>query len=124
MENRLSKGVVTVALLLALGWLLAETPLAQGQQKTVTVTGLVGDSICGNAHISGTAKQCTVRCVKNMKAEYALIVGQRVYTLQGKIAELEKFAGARAKVTGYLRGESIMVTAVVSGETAQAPDMD
>ncbi len=97
---------------------------APAKPKTETLTGFIGDTTCGMTHISGGAKKCTVRCVNSMGSKYALVVGQKVYTLEGKQAELEKLAGERAKVTGTLQGTTIKVSSVASAKFEEAPDMD
>jgi hypothetical protein len=79
-------------------------------QKETTLTGIIGDTRCGNAHDNPNAKACTVDCVKHMSSYYALIIGQRSYMLQGKVDGLEALAGQKAKITGVLRSDGIMVT--------------
>jgi hypothetical protein len=119
-----SAGVLLIAGLLALSRIPVTSALAQSKAKTQTVTGFVGDTTCGITHISGSSKTCTLRCVKNMGAKYALVVGKTVYTLEGKEAELEKLAGERAKVTGVIQGTTLRVSSVASGKFTEAPDMD
>ena len=102
-----------MALLLA-ATLMAGSGMAQGKGKSVTFTGQVTDFMCGAKHtmMPGTPeKECTMTCVK-MGSKYGLAVADKVYELEGKEAELEKFAGAKAKVTGTLDGTKIQVTAV------------
>lgn len=131
MANR-GKWLTAGILLLAAGSLLAlpgaaaaqDKAKAPGKPKTETLTGFIGDTTCGITHISGGAKKCTVRCVKNMGSKYALVVGPKVYTLEGKEAELEKLAGERAKVTGTLQGSTMKVASVASAKFEEAPDMD
>lgn len=89
---------------------------AQEQEKTETFTGAVGDAMCGAKHMGGDAKQCTIGCVKNMGSKYALLVGDKVYTLEGKEADLEKLAGAKATVTGTANGTTIKVSAVAAAK--------
>lgn len=96
----------------------------QNKPKTQTIAGFIGDTTCGITHISGSPKTCTLRCIKNMGANYALVAGKTIYTLKGKEAELEKLAGERAKVTGVIQGTTIQVTSVASGKFTEAPDMD
>ena len=120
-----SAGVLLIAGLLAPSRIpVTPSALAQSKAKTQTVTGFVGDTTCGITHISGSSKTCTLRCVKNMGAKYALVVGKTVYTLEGKEAELEKLAGERAKVTGVIQGTTLKVSSVASGKFTEAPDMD
>ena len=113
----LTLGILIAAISWALGsGLLARGALAQGKDGSTTLVGIVGDTMCGNAHTNGPAKQCTLQCLQNKANEWALVVGQRIYTLQGKVADLPKFAGSQAKVTGILRGESLMVTSVSAAQ--------
>ena len=122
---RRSAGVLLIAGLLAPSRIpVTPSALAQSKAKTQTVTGFVGDTTCGITHISSSSKTCTLRCVKNMGAKYALVVGKTVYTLEGKEAELEKLAGERAKVTGVIQGTTLRVSSVASGKFTEAPDMD
>jgi hypothetical protein len=80
-----------------------------------TLTGTVSDSMCGVHHMAKdkSAAVCTRECVsKGMN--YALIVGQKVYTLNGHEAELDKLAGQRATVKGSVTGETVMVRSVAA----------
>jgi hypothetical protein len=58
-----------------------------------------------------TAAECTRECVKK-GTKYALVVGKKVYTLEGHEAELHKLAGERATVKGSMMGEMVMVESV------------
>ena len=82
-----------------------------GQEKTLT--GTVSDSMCGATHMlkDKTAAECTRVCVKQGQ-QYALAVGQEVYTLKGHEAELDKLAGSRATVKGKVSGDTIAVESV------------
>ncbi len=86
--------------------------MAQGAE-TKTLEGVVGDTMCGLKHQMGNIsdKECTQKCV-GMGSQYALIVGDTVYELNGKSGDLEKLAGAKAKVTGSVDGKKIKVTSV------------
>jgi hypothetical protein len=82
-----------------------------------TLTGTVSDSMCGAHHMAKdkSAAACTRECVsKGMK--YALIVGEKVYTLDGHEAELDKLAGERATVKGIVTGEMVMVESVAAAK--------
>jgi type 1 fimbria pilin len=82
---------------------------------TITLTGTVGDTMCGLTHmVRGDDAACTRACVKG-GADYALIIATRVYTLKGneKIkSQLDKFAGQRVAVTGTQTGNAVEVTSV------------
>ena len=78
-----------------------------------TLTGTVSDSMCGPHHMAKdkSAAECTRVCVKQ-GTKYALVVGKKVYTLEGHEAELDKLAGAKATVKGKVTGETIAVQTV------------
>jgi hypothetical protein len=106
---------VAVAVL-ALG-LAALPSLAAG--KSQTLTGEVSDAMCGAKHqMPGAAGECARACVKH-GSNYALVVGDKVYTLetsdQGALDKLDKLAGAKAKVTGEVNGTTITVKSVAAG---------
>ena len=119
MVNRTAKWNSVAALLVAgavvlAGWLANPAALAQGQGKTETLTGTIGDTMCGAKSMGADSKQCAMDCVKKMNGKYALIVGEKVYTLDGKEADVEKLAGRKAKVTGIVQGTTIKVTAAAA----------
>ena len=62
-----------------------------------------------------SAAECTRECVKK-GTKYALVVGKKVYTLDGHEAELDKLAGERATVKGSVMGEMVMVHSVVAAK--------
>ncbi len=86
--------------------------------KAETFTGEVGDTMCGAKHEMGGSKaECTRDCIKQ-GSKYALIVGDKVYTLEttdkAALEQLDKFAGMNAKVTGTADGTTIQVTSVAA----------
>jgi hypothetical protein len=99
--------------ILALGTLLLTGSWMAQAAETKTLEGVVGDVMCGVKHQMGDIpdKECTAMCV-GMGSAYALIVGDTVYELDGKSGDLEKLAGAKAKVTGSVDGKKIKVTSV------------
>jgi len=74
---------------------------------TQTFTGKVSDAMCGAKHSEGNIApaDCVRACVQK-GANYALVVGDKVYTLDTKdqavSAELNKLAWQQAKVTENL----------------------
>lgn len=79
-------------------------------------TGKVSDSMCGAKHaMPGDDAGCTRACVAK-GAKYALVVGDKVYTLEtsnkAALATLDKQAGANATVSGTEKDNTIMVTSV------------
>lgn len=95
-------------------------PAVLAADKAQTFTGEVGDAMCGAKHeMAGDAADCTVECIK-MGSKYALISGDKVYTLETKdktaLDQLAKLAGKKAKVTGSADGTTINVSAVAPGQ--------
>jgi len=81
-----------------------------------TFEGMVTCSKCGAKHsaaIGGTAADCTRQCVHG-GASFALVDGERTYTLDGDLAVLKKFAGQRARLSGTLLGNTIRVSTVLA----------
>jgi hypothetical protein len=62
-------------------------------QTAKTLTGTVSDNMCGAKHMSKDkpAAECTRECIK-MGSDYALVVGNSVYTLKGDKTPIDKFA--------------------------------
>lgn len=83
---------------------------------TQTLTGKVTDSMCGAKHHEGIPPaECVRACVKH-GAHYALLVGDKVYTLdtenQAEKDELSKLAWENARVTGTVSGDTVSVASV------------
>ncbi|MBZ5547048.1 MAG: hypothetical protein LAO22_03660 [Acidobacteriia bacterium] len=108
--NRLVTAVLGMQLLAGLATVPA---LAAG--KSQTLTGQVSDAMCGAKHQMGSAAECTRGCIKH-GSKYALVVGDKVYTLetsdQATLDKLNDLAGASAKVTGDVDGDTIAVKSV------------
>lgn len=113
MSDRLKKlgfGVLTVVL--GAGMMLPSAFAAKG----TTFTGKVSDAMCGAKHqMAGDDASCTRACV-GKGAKYALVVGDKVYTLdtndKAALATLDRQAGANVIVTGTANGDTIAVTSV------------
>jgi hypothetical protein len=86
---------------------------AFAQIKDQTFTGVVSDNMCGKQHMAKDkpAAQCTRECVK-VGADYGLVVGDKVYTLKGDRAQIDKFAGEKATITGTAKDETINVNSI------------
>ena len=73
-----------------------------------TLTGEVGDAMCGVKHMEGegTPAECTRTCVAQ-GSKYALVVGDKLYILnttdKAVLAVLDQQAGAKATITGTVR---------------------
>jgi hypothetical protein len=81
-------------------------------------TGEVGDAMCGRKHMEDEpAAECTRACVAH-GSKFALIVGEKIYTLEtadkAALATLDKQAGKTATVTGTVDGDTIQVTSVAA----------
>ena len=55
-----------------------------------------------------SAAECTRLCVQQGQ-KYALVVGQKVYTLQGDEDDLNKLAGRRVTVKSSVSGDTLTV---------------
>jgi len=112
--NRIAAAVLGMQMLIGVAAIPA---LAAG--KSQTLTGEVSDAMCGAKHeMPGNAAACTRGCVKH-GSQYALVVGEKVYTLQtsdqAALGKLNDLAGAKAKVTGDVDGDTITVKSVAAG---------
>jgi hypothetical protein len=89
---------------------------AAGKQ---TLTGEVGDVMCGKKHMEGAPADCTHTCVSH-GSKYALVVGDKIYTLETSdktvLALLDQQAGKNATVTGTVNGDSIQVSTAVAAK--------
>ena len=85
------------------------TGFAAGGEQTFT--GVVSDNMCGKQHMAKdkSAAECTRECVK-AGSDYALVIGDKVYTLQGDKSVIDKYAGEKATVKGTEKGETITVS--------------
>ena len=86
--------------------------------KAQTFTGKVSDSMCGAKHMESSDEAgCTRVCV-GKGAKYALVTGDKVYTLdtsdKAALATLDKRAGANVTVTGTEKDNTITVTKVTA----------
>jgi len=111
--NRIAIAVLGMQLLAG----LAIPALAAG--KSQTFTGEVSDAMCGAKHqMPGKAAECTRACIQH-GSKYALVVGDKVYTLEtsdkAALDKLNDLAGAKAKVTGDVDGTTITVKSVAAG---------
>ena len=112
MSARTGKFGFLILNLLLVAALTAVTLAASGK----TFTGTVSDSMCGAKHaMPGDDAACTRACVSK-GSKYALVVGDKVYTLdtsdKAALATLDKQAGAKATVTGTEKDNTITVASV------------
>jgi hypothetical protein len=87
--------------------------------KAETFTGTVSDAMCGAKHMMEGDAACLRTCVQK-GSKYALVVGDKVYTLDAKdkatLDKLEKLGTARATVKGEVNGDSIEVSSVAAAK--------
>ena len=104
-----SLAVVTSGLILTASLAMA--------QATKSLTGTVSDSMCGKTHMmkGASAAQCTRECVKS-GSDYALVVGDKVYTLKGDKTAIDKFAGANVIVKGKLSGNTLTMESIKAAQ--------
>ena len=82
-------------------------------QATKSLTGTVSDAMCGKTHMmqGASAAKCTRECVK-AGTDYALVVGNKVYTLKGDKTAIDKFAGTNVIVKGKLSGSTVTMESI------------
>ncbi|HXZ34237.1 MAG TPA: hypothetical protein VEH30_18335 [Terriglobales bacterium] len=84
--------------------------------KAQSFTGTVSDAMCGKKHMmEGDPAVCLRACVQK-GSKYALVVGDKVYTLdtedKATLAALDKLADKKATVKGQANGDEIEVSSV------------
>jgi hypothetical protein len=109
LSTRLAIGTGVVLMLLAASTVFA----AAGTQN---FTGTVSDAMCGAKHeMEGSPAECTRACV-GKGSKYALVVGDKVYTLdttdKAALSTLDQRAGASVTVKGTADGDTIHVASV------------
>jgi hypothetical protein len=71
--------------------------------------------MCGAKHMMENKAECTRACVSK-GSNYALVVGDKVYTLntsnKSALDQLNTLAGQQAKITGTANGDTIAVSKV------------
>ena len=99
------------AAVLVVGLALPSALAAKGK----SYTGTVSDAMCGAKHAMGDAAACTRACV-GKGSKYALVVGDKVYTLatadKATLDTLDKQAGQKVTVTGSEKNDTIEVSSV------------
>jgi hypothetical protein len=109
--------LIWIAALAGLTSLVGTTPtMAAGKQ---TLTGEVGDAMCGAKHMDGTPTECTRTCVSH-GSKYALVVGDKLYVLntndKAVLALLDRQAGKKATITGTVDGTDVEVSTAVAAK--------
>lgn len=101
----------SVLVVLAAGMAMA----APAAQKTFV--GNISDSMCGLKHMMpGGDKACTLECVKS-GAKFVLAdeANKKVYQLSDQ-DKAKNFAGAKVKVTGTLKDDTIEVSSIAAAK--------
>ena len=78
--------------------------------------GIITDTRCGAKHsavVGMAAGDCTRVCVHGGE-RFALVNGDKAYTLEGGQSALKQAAGQRVKIVGTLSGSTISVASVTS----------
>lgn len=118
MKPHWRKFVSVMAAVVFLMLISISTLLAAG--KGQAFTGEVSDSMCGAKHMmEGSDAECTRACVRK-GSNYALVVGDKVYTLntsdKAALAQLDQLAGQKATVMGKADGDTIAVNSVTAAK--------
>ena len=111
----LRTGKSLFALLVVGAWLMAAGSLYAQDQ---TLEGTLSNTHCGLKHSTpnASAAACVNGCINSQNAMYALVVGDKVYKLEGgDTAQYQKLAGLSTKVTGHVDGMTIHVSSVAAG---------
>ena len=87
-------------------------------KSSQTLTGTVSDAMCGAHHVmeGASAAQCTRECVKR-GSDFALVSGDKVYTLKGGKTQLDKFAGQNVTIKGKVEGKTVTVDSIVAAKS-------
>jgi hypothetical protein len=91
--------------------------LVASAQTSQTLKGTVSDAMCGAKHMmqGATAAQCTRACVKE-GSDFALVSGDKVYTLKGDKSQIDKFAGEAVTVKGKVDGMTVSVDSIAAAK--------
>lgn len=92
---------------------------------TMTMTGMISDSMCGASHAKMmemhkdakmTDRDCTLACVK-AGGKFVFVSNGKVYNISNqKLAGLTKYAGQNASLTGDVNGDNITVSKLASSK--------
>ena len=87
---------------------------ATDDSSAQTFAGVISDSYCHARHDRNSklsSGECTRVCVQR-GAKYEMVNGDKIYLLDGDIADLNGFAGQRVEVKGVLEGNTIHFTEI------------
>jgi len=78
-----------------------------------TWTGKISDAMCAGKHQT-EPKACVAKCIKDGE-KYVLVVDAKTYKIANqKFADLAKFGGTTAVVTGELKDDTITITKIAA----------
>jgi hypothetical protein len=111
---QLNAGKLAILSITILAVILAVSAAFAANAKTFT--GTVSDAMCGAKHMmEGDDVRCLRVCVQK-GSKYALVVGDKVYTLdttdKTALALLDELADKKATVKGSADGDTIEVSSV------------
>jgi hypothetical protein len=116
MKGSWQRSILIAVFVVSVGLLAAGPSQAAGKQ---TLTGEVGDAMCGAKHMEGAPAECTRTCVSH-GSKYALVVGDKIYVLntsdKAVLALLDQQAGKKITVTGTVDGTGIDVSTAVAAQ--------
>jgi hypothetical protein len=94
--------------------LAAAVPAIAAEQS---FKGYLSDTMCGRKHMmpGKSDAECIRECVK-AGSKYALMVGDKMYTLQGPAAQFDKLAGQQVQVSGDLQGSTMKVAKIAAAK--------
>jgi hypothetical protein len=84
-----------------------------------TFTGKITDTMCGKKHMMAgkSDADCVRECMKvKGNWSYGLVVGGKVYRLDGDKDKIAPFAGKQSTVTGEATGDKIAVTSITEAK--------
>jgi len=96
---------------------VALSAVSASAQSSQTLTGTVTDAMCGAHHMmqGKTPAQCTRECVKE-GSDFALVSGDKVYTLKGDNSQFDKFAGRNVIIKGEVDGKAVTVDSIAASK--------
>jgi hypothetical protein len=116
MKSDVRRSIWIEVLVISFGLIAQNLAIAAGKQ---TLTGEVGDAMCGSKHMEGTPAECTRTCVSH-GSKYALVVGEKVYVLNTTdktvLAVLDQQAGKKATITGTINDTAIDVSSAAAAK--------
>jgi len=120
MNRSWQRWILAAAIVFSAALFLNHPALAGGKQ---TLTGEVGDAMCGRKHMEGSPADCTRACVGH-GSKYALVIGDKMYILETSdksvLALLDQQAGKSVTITGTVtsdpKGDSIAVSTAAAAK--------